>query len=103
MNKEEYKERLEGIRDDFVSSALLLKRAVVGTVLMYREINTTDTQAEAVDAVVDLLNEAIDIAYVPEFLEDKFIRKLVVQSLEFIENNDLIGESVDDIVEELDA
>ena len=102
MDVTNYKEKLEQIKQDTLSGLYMLKIAVVTSVLLYKEVKEEGTEDDAMEAIVNIFNEAIDLNYVPEFLEAQIIRATIKKVLALDLLEDIRNESVDNIIKDIE-
>jgi len=99
MTTEDFKARIQAMSEDASKALLHAKRLVANAVLLHGEMDTKAYQDRR-DAVVEMVNEYVDVAYVPEWLEARSIGFLVDEAFRLADLNPAI--TMEGIVEGLD-
>jgi hypothetical protein len=93
MDKEKYLLAVTDIGKEVVSAFIHLRDAVSASVVLYNELQGIDSpasMAEKKEAIVNLLNEYVDIEWVPEWLEDKILDAMIDQAMQIVEERPTI-------------
>lgn len=99
MTPEDFKLRVQAMEADAREVLEHTKKLVANAVLLYNELETKPF-SDRRQAVLDLINEYVDVPVIPEWMEEKAIGYLVDEALRIVDLNPSI--SVEVITENLD-
>lgn len=86
MTPDEFKARVEAMEDAAEQILENTKKLVANAVLLYNELETKSYHDRR-KAVLDVINEHVDVPIVPEWLEEKIIGYLIDEALRVVDIN----------------